>query len=437
MKLATSGKRLAMTEQRLATSNPTSKACDLRRKGLRPPATIGRLGENEWQKQVARRRFQSKKDASSFGWVYSGSHNFSAAAWGHPISNSLRTKVVGAVKTNSVLGSRLHVCNYELGIVFIVPPSDANGSPNHKSRSLDDCSKTSASDTPATKQAMREALAEWEREISLEAIASGELMEEEIPDEEEEVLEATDYVAKEREDEKAYADILWSQRASSLEADGPIKDMTLITDYTGDVDYIKNREHDDCDSMMTLLLAKDPSNCLLICSDKRGNIARFINGINNHTPERMKKQNLKCVRYSVNGECQVLLVATRDIAKGERLYYDYNGYEHEYPTHHFERLMLNTLQFNMSIPAPCVFLIRYLKAAQSDRKQLGLLSIFLIDLCLKEYEILKFLPSFLAATTIYTAKCTIFGFKQWSKTCEWHTSYSEDQLLNVRCHVQL
>ncbi|KAI8005504.1 hypothetical protein LOK49_LG08G01476 [Camellia lanceoleosa] len=86
-----------------------------------------------------------------------------------------------------------------------------------------------------------------------------------------------------------------------------------------------------------------------------------------------------------------------------------------------KRLMLNTLQFNMSIPAPYVFLIRYLKAAQSDRK----------------YEMLKFPSSFLAAATIYTAKCTIYGFKQWSKTCEWHTSYLEDQLLNVRCRVQL
>ncbi|CAL5361703.1 unnamed protein product [Camellia sinensis] len=161
-----------------------------------------------------------KKEASSFGWVYSRSHNFSAAAWGRPISNSLRTKAVGAVKTNSVLGSRLHVCNYELGIVFIIPPSDANGSPNHKSRSLDDVilpfvvpvPKYRPSDTLATKQAMREALAEWEREISLKAVVSGELMEvEEIPNEEEEVLEATDYLAKEREDEKAYADILWSQ----------------------------------------------------------------------------------------------------------------------------------------------------------------------------------------------------------------------------------
>ncbi|KAK6125606.1 hypothetical protein DH2020_040650 [Rehmannia glutinosa] len=121
----------------------------------------------------------------------------------------------------------------------------------------------------------------------------------------------------------------------TVEADGPIKDMTLIAEYTGDVDYMKNREEDDCDSMMTLLLATDRSKSLLVCPDKRGNIARFISGINNHTPEGRKKQNIKCVRYSVNGECRVLLVATRDIAKGERLYYDYNGYEHEYPTHNF------------------------------------------------------------------------------------------------------
>ncbi|CAL5444297.1 unnamed protein product [Camellia sinensis] len=88
--------------------------------------------------KVAGRCFQSKKDASSFGWV---------------------TKAVGAVKTNYVLGSRLHICNYELGIVFIVLPSDANSSPNHKSLSLDDiilpfvvpAPKYRPSDTPATK----------------------------------------------------------------------------------------------------------------------------------------------------------------------------------------------------------------------------------------------------------------------------------------------
>lgn len=86
---------------------------------------------------------------------------------------------------------------------------------------------------------------------------------------------------------------------------------------------------------MTLLLSAESSESLVICPDKRGNIARFINGINNHTQDGRKKQNLKCVRYNVDGECHVLLVATRDIAKGERLYYDYNGYEQEYPTQHF------------------------------------------------------------------------------------------------------
>ncbi|CAI9753080.1 unnamed protein product [Fraxinus pennsylvanica] len=70
----------------------------------------------------------------------------------------------------------------------------------------------------------------------------------------------------------------------TVEADGPIKNMTFIAEYTGDVDYIKNRELDDCDSMMTLLLARDPSKSLVVCPDKRGNIARFINGINNYSP---------------------------------------------------------------------------------------------------------------------------------------------------------
>ncbi|KAH9710677.1 cyclin-B2-3 [Citrus sinensis] len=93
-----------------------------------------------------------------------------------------------------------------------------------------------------------------------------------------------------------------------------------------------------------------------------------------------------------------------------------------------ESLMLNTLQFNMSVPTPYVFIQRFLKAAQSD-KELQLLSFFLIELSLVEYEMLKFTPSLLAAAAIYAAQCTIYGFKQWSKTCQWHSGYSEDQLL--------
>ncbi|KAK9062078.1 hypothetical protein SSX86_019263 [Deinandra increscens subsp. villosa] len=93
-----------------------------------------------------------------------------------------------------------------------------------------------------------------------------------------------------------------------------------------------------------------------------------------------------------------------------------------------EKLMLNTLEFNMSLPTPYVFMKRFLKAAQSESK-LDQLSFFLVELCLVEYEMLKFPPSLLAAASVYTAQCSLYGLKLWSKTCEWHTNYSEDQLL--------
>ncbi|XP_057850131.1 histone-lysine N-methyltransferase ATXR6 isoform X3 [Cryptomeria japonica] len=101
-----------------------------------------------------------------------------------------------------------------------------------------------------------------------------------------------------------------------VEADAHIKDMTLIAEYTGDVDYMMNREHDESDSLMGLLFSKDPSKELVICPDKRGNIARFVSGINNHTREGRKKQNLRCVRFNIDGEARALLVAFRDIPKG-------------------------------------------------------------------------------------------------------------------------
>ncbi|KAL4616472.1 hypothetical protein ACB092_07G201600 [Castanea dentata] len=103
-----------------------------------------------------------------------------------------------------------------------------------------------------------------------------------------------------------------------------------------------------------------------------------------------------------------------------------------------ERFMVNTLQFKLSVPTPYAFMRRFLKAAQSDKK-LELLSFFIIELCLVEYEMLKFPPSLLAAAAVYTAQCSLYCFKQWSRTIEWYTNYSEDQLLEcsklmVTCH---
>ncbi|KAJ1260833.1 hypothetical protein BS78_10G262700 [Paspalum vaginatum] len=102
-----------------------------------------------------------------------------------------------------------------------------------------------------------------------------------------------------------------------------------------------------------------------------------------------------------------------------------------------ERRIVNTLNFNMSVPTPYCFMRRFLKAAQSEKK-LELLSFFMIELSLVEYEMLKFRPSMLAAAAIYTAQCTINGFRSWNKCCELHTRYSEEQLMDCsRMMVEL
>ncbi|WVZ86746.1 hypothetical protein U9M48_033482 [Paspalum notatum var. saurae] len=93
-----------------------------------------------------------------------------------------------------------------------------------------------------------------------------------------------------------------------------------------------------------------------------------------------------------------------------------------------EKLILNTLHFNMSVPTPYVFMKRFLKAADSD-KQLELVSFFLLELCLVEHHMLKYRPSHLAAAAVYTAQCVINRFQHWTKVCESHSRYTGDQLM--------
>ncbi|XP_010467538.1 PREDICTED: cyclin-B2-1-like [Camelina sativa] len=93
-----------------------------------------------------------------------------------------------------------------------------------------------------------------------------------------------------------------------------------------------------------------------------------------------------------------------------------------------EKAMLSTLQFNISLPTQYPFLKRFLKAAQADKK-CEVLASFLIELALVDYEMLRFQPSLLAATSVYTAQCTLDGFRQWNSTCEFYCHYSEDQLM--------
>ncbi|KAL5813310.1 hypothetical protein ACOSQ3_028260 [Xanthoceras sorbifolium] len=87
-----------------------------------------------------------------------------------------------------------------------------------------------------------------------------------------------------------------------------------------------------------------------------------------------------------------------------------------------EKLMLRTLKFRLNVPTPYVFMLRFLKAAQSDTK-LEHLAFYLIELSLVQYEALKFKPSLLCASAIYVARCTLHMTPVWTPLLGKHARY--------------
>ncbi|XP_039685593.1 putative cyclin-B3-1 isoform X2 [Medicago truncatula] len=92
-----------------------------------------------------------------------------------------------------------------------------------------------------------------------------------------------------------------------------------------------------------------------------------------------------------------------------------------------EKLILRKLKFRLNAPTPYVFLIRFLKAAQSDMK-LEHMAFFLIDLCLVEYEALAFKPSLLCASALYVARCTLQITPSWTPLLQKHARYEVSQI---------
>lgn len=121
-----------------------------------------------------------------------------------------------------------------------------------------------------------------------------------------------------------------------MKAAEEIKKNSLICEYTGEVCYLRKKLFDTNDSIMELIRNPSSSSSLVICPEKKGNIARFISGINNSDKNARKKQNVNSSRYDIDGKVHVLLYASKTIKKGEILYYDYNaGGSGTYPTENF------------------------------------------------------------------------------------------------------
>ncbi|XP_059661873.1 putative cyclin-B3-1 isoform X2 [Cornus florida] len=92
-----------------------------------------------------------------------------------------------------------------------------------------------------------------------------------------------------------------------------------------------------------------------------------------------------------------------------------------------EKAILKKLKFRLNAPTAYVFMLRFLKAAQSDAK-LEHLAFYLIELCLVEYEALKFKPSLLCASAIYLARLTLQTIPSWTLLLSKNTRYEESQI---------
>ncbi|KAJ1265457.1 hypothetical protein BS78_08G078000 [Paspalum vaginatum] len=106
-----------------------------------------------------------------------------------------------------------------------------------------------------------------------------------------------------------------------------------------------------------------------------------------------------------------------------------------------ERQVLNVLGFHLSVPTTYTFLRRFLRAAQvsciAPLTTLGYLANYLAELTLINYSFLKFLPSVVAASSVFLAKWTLNQSDHpWNPTLEHYTSYKSSDIQMCVCALQ-
>eukprot|EP00992_Anisonema_acinus_P001505 TRINITY_DN10486_c0_g1_i2.p1 TRINITY_DN10486_c0_g1~~TRINITY_DN10486_c0_g1_i2.p1 ORF type:complete len:314 (+),score=53.57 TRINITY_DN10486_c0_g1_i2:75-1016(+) len=92
-----------------------------------------------------------------------------------------------------------------------------------------------------------------------------------------------------------------------------------------------------------------------------------------------------------------------------------------------ERLMFQTLDFNLTFPTIYVFLKRYLQVVDADTKS-SQLAQFLAELCLLDYKMLTHTPSMMAASCIYLTNLYLGVADPWNHILEHYSQYKVGDL---------
>jgi len=112
-----------------------------------------------------------------------------------------------------------------------------------------------------------------------------------------------------------------------------------------------------------------------------------------------------------------------------------------------ENDMLNTLNYRLCVPTSLTFLLRFLKVANANRK-MAHMSMYILEGTLGCFNLLHYLPSQMAAASIYIARTTLLnGQVTWTKLLEEYTGYLKSDVLpvakaiwmetNVNVHMKL
>lgn len=98
--------------------------------------------------------------------------------------------------------------------------------------------------------------------------------------------------------------------------------------------------------------------------------------------------------------------------------------------------ILNTLHYRLCVPTSLTFLLRFLKAAKANRK-MAHMSMFILEGTLGCYNLLHYLPSQMAAASIYIARKTLSSEQPaWFKMLEEYTGFSKGDVLPVAKAIQ-
>ena len=91
-----------------------------------------------------------------------------------------------------------------------------------------------------------------------------------------------------------------------------------------------------------------------------------------------------------------------------------------------EKVMLNTLRFNLTVPTPFNFLSRFLKAAGvNGNKEISTYATYLVELSLPEYAMLRYSHSMTAAAAVYVANKAFQQSQAYPYALRKHSGFDE------------